>query len=154
MKNRRSLAYIIGICLGVPVMAGAAEITLYEGPNFQGRSMTFRSEANNLDPIGFNDRASSIVVRDGVWEGCSDAYFQGNCTLFRPGDYPQLDGQANRRISSLRVMEGQPIYHSSGSYSDSRYYAHDGYRADYYDPNRAYGYDRGYYGYPYHDHGQ
>jgi hypothetical protein len=154
MNSQRSFACVIAVCLAVPVTAAsAAEITLFEGPNFQGRSMTFSGEASNLDPIAFNDRASSIIVRDGVWEGCVDAYFQGGCTQFRPGEYPQLDGRFNRRISSLRVLQGQPSYLGQ-RYSDAGYYRRDGYRDGYYGRNRGDGYDRGYYGYPYIDHGQ
>jgi hypothetical protein len=89
---------------GVLSVASAAEITLFEGTNFQGRNITFTSEADNLDRTGFNDRASSIIVRDGVWEACSDAHFQGSCTRFRPGEYPQLDGRLERSISSLRLL--------------------------------------------------
>ncbi len=151
MKSQRSWAYIIGACLAIPVTVGAAEITLFEGPNFQGRSITFYGEANNLDPIGFNDRASSIVVRDGVWEGCSDAYFQGGCAQFRPGEYPQLNSQANHRISSLRLI-GQPMY-QSGNYSNSWYYAPGAYHDEYHGHNRGNGNDFGYYGFPYQDRG-
>jgi hypothetical protein len=171
-KSKRSFACAIAVWLAVPATAPlAAEITLFEGPNFQGRSMTFNGEASNLDPIGFNDRAASIVVRDGVWEACADAYFQGDCAQFRPGEYPQLDRRFNHSISSLRVLRGQ-------SYSDSGYYHRNGYPDGYpvpygYSPPYGYsvpngysipygysvpyrgdGYDRGYYGYPYHDHGQ
>src|SRR5450755_3214303 len=110
MTSKRSFAHIIAVCLTVPVTAAAAEITLFEGSNFQGRSITFNGEATNLDPIGFNDRAASIIVRDGVWEACVDAYFQGGCAQFRPGEYPQLDRRFNQSISSLRVVGGQPGY--------------------------------------------
>jgi len=153
MNRRRLFACVIAVCLAVPLTASAAEITLFEEPNFQGRSMTFSGEAGNLDPIGFNDRASSIIVRDGVWEGCVDAYFQGACTQLRPGEYPQLDRRFNHSISSLRVLQGQPSYLGQG-YPDARYYAGSGYRDRYYRGNAGDGYDRGYYGYPYHDHGQ
>ena len=150
-RRKRSFACVIAVCLAVPVTAAiAAEITLFEGPNFQGRSITFNGEARNLDPIGFNDRASSIIVRDGVWEGCVDAYFQGACAQFRPGEYPQLDRRFNHSISSLRVLQGQFNYRGS----DARYYGRDGQRDGYSEPYRGDGYDRGYYGYPYHDHGQ
>ena len=153
MTSKRSIAHIIAICLTVPVTASAAEITLFEGSNFQGRSITFNGEATNLDPIGFNDRAASIIVRDGVWEGCVDAYFQGGCAQFRPGEYPQLDRRFNQSISSLRVVGGQPGY-GGQRYPDAAYNARNGYRDDYYDRNRVDGHDRGYYGYPYRDHGQ
>ena len=51
MNRRRLFACVIAVCLAVPLSASAAEITLFEGPNFQGRSMTFSGEASNLDPI-------------------------------------------------------------------------------------------------------
>jgi ABC-type amino acid transport substrate-binding protein len=153
MRNQRLMACIVAATAAGPLTASAAEITLFEGPNFQGRSMTFTSDATSLDPTGFNDRAASVIVRDGVWEGCADAYFQGGCSQFRPGEYAQLDGQLNRRLSSLRILQGQPSYVGQRN-ADPGYYARDGVRDEYYGHNRATGYDRGYYGYPYHDHGQ
>src|SRR4029450_3508583 len=47
---------------------------------------------------------SSIIVRDGVWEVCSDAYFHGSCTQLQPGQYNRLDGMLNERISSGREI--------------------------------------------------
>jgi hypothetical protein len=109
MNIQRSVQLAVGLCLVAVLSAvGAAEITLFEGPNFQGRSMTFRGETSNLDQTGFNDRTSSIIVRDGVWEACVDAYFQGGCTQFQPGEYAQLEGRFDRSISSLRVLNERP----------------------------------------------
>jgi hypothetical protein len=68
--------------------------------------MAFRDAVPDLDPTGFNDRAASISVRDGTWEVCLDAYFQGSCMRLSPGDYPRLDQQFNDRISSLREIGG------------------------------------------------
>jgi hypothetical protein len=62
----------------------------------------------DISTRGFNDRTSSIIVRDGVWEACVDAYFQGGCIQLRPGEYPQLEGRFDRSISSLRVLSGRP----------------------------------------------
>jgi hypothetical protein len=106
MRLRQTVRFALGFCLFTVLgTASAAEITLFEGPNFQGRNMTLRGEADNLDRTGFNDLTSSIIVRDGVWEVCVDAYFQGGCTRLRPGEYPQLDRRFDRSISSLRVVE-------------------------------------------------
>ena len=109
MKIRRSFQIVLAFCLALIANAAtAAEITLFEGSNFQGRSMTLRGETSNLDGTGFNDRTSSIIVRDGVWEACVDAYFQGGCIQLQPGEYPQLEGRFDRSISSLRVLGGRP----------------------------------------------
>lgn len=86
------------------VTALAGEITLYERPGFQGRSMTLRSNIADFDRSNFNDRAESIVVRAGVWEVCTDARFNGRCVRLQPGEYPSLDGGLNDRISSAREV--------------------------------------------------
>src|SRR5438309_1153018 len=88
----------------------AAELTLYEGENFQGRSLTLRNDMRDLDRTNFNDRASSLRVERGYWIFCSDANFEGDCRTFGPGDYPNLPGDLNRRISSGRVISERYPY--------------------------------------------
>ncbi|MDQ2964022.1 MAG: beta/gamma crystallin family protein [Pseudomonadota bacterium] len=102
---RSLLCWAFGV---VATTAVAGEITLYEGENFQGRSLTLRGETRNFDRTTFNDRASSLVVRDGVWEVCTDAYFAGRCVTLRPGEYPVLEGGLDRRISSARQVADAP----------------------------------------------
>src|SRR6266700_2496241 len=95
------------LAAGLALATGAAlagEITLYERPGFQGRSMTLRNNMPDLDRTRFNDRAESIVVRDGVWEVCTDARYGGRCARLQPGEYPTLDGPLNDRISSAREV--------------------------------------------------
>src|SRR5439155_6986349 len=84
--------------------AMAGEIILCERPGFQGRSITLHGNMADLDRTNFNDRAESIVVRDGVWEVCTDARFSGRCVRLQPGDYPNLQGPLNDRISSAREV--------------------------------------------------
>jgi hypothetical protein len=83
----------------------AAEITLYEAPNFSGRSITIRGTVANFDRGSFNDRASSIFIRSGLWEVCTDAYFRGQCTRLGPGQYRNLAPVLNNSISSVRPVE-------------------------------------------------
>lgn len=69
---------VVGATLALAASAVfAGEITLFERPDFQGRRLTIRGTMSNLDRTDFNDRAESIAVRDGVWEVCSDAHFNG-----------------------------------------------------------------------------
>ncbi|HEY2864138.1 MAG TPA: beta/gamma crystallin-related protein [Casimicrobiaceae bacterium] len=82
----------------------AGEIELFENPAFQGRRMTLRGNTPDLDRTNFNDRAESIIVRDGEWEVCSDARFNGHCVRLRRGEYPNLDSSLNHRISSAREI--------------------------------------------------
>jgi hypothetical protein len=66
--------------------AVAGEITLYQSRDFRGDSLTLRRAAPDLERTGFNDTASSVIVRDGVWEAC--------------------EGTLNDRVSSVREIVG------------------------------------------------
>jgi hypothetical protein len=81
----------------------AAELVLYEHDNFNGRSFASRGRTENLAHVGFNDRASSVVVRGGRWELCTDADFRGQCITLSPGSYASLrDMGMNDNVSSVR----------------------------------------------------
>ena len=96
---------VVGASVALVASALAAgEITLFEREGFQGRRLTIRGTMSNLDRTDFNDRAESIIVRDGVWEVCSDARFSGQCTRLQPGEYPHLRGSLDRSISSVREV--------------------------------------------------
>ena len=54
-----------------------------------------------LSDVGFNDRATSLIIREGRWEFCEHADFRGECVVLGPGRYDMLD-RMNNRISSMR----------------------------------------------------
>jgi uncharacterized protein YcfJ len=82
-----------------------AQITLYQGESWHGRALTAMSPIANLNRVGFNDRASSVVVNDGRWEVCDDAGFRGRCVVLRQGSYESLSGMGlDNSISSVRPM--------------------------------------------------
>ncbi len=87
------------------------EIVLYDTEGFDGRTFSTREPVENLTRQGFNDRASSIAIRSGIWEVCSDARFSGRCVTLRAGQYPSLQSMAlNDRISSVRrVDDARPV---------------------------------------------
>jgi len=43
----------------------AADVTFYERENFRGRSFTTDRPVGSFERFGFNDRASSAIVRSG-----------------------------------------------------------------------------------------
>lgn len=103
--RRRTLA-ILGASLACAAPA-LAQITLYEHDAYGGRSFTSQANQMDLRRHGFNDRASSVVVRSGRWEICEDADFRGRCTVLRPGQYPSLSALGlNDRVSSVRSVSG------------------------------------------------
>ncbi len=94
--------------------AVAGEITLFEYADFGGRRVTLRGTISNFDPSGFNDRAASMVIRDGFWELCTDAFFRGRCATFGPGEYRSLQPSLTDTISSAREVSGPPPGSSPG----------------------------------------
>ena len=82
-----------------------AQVTFYEGEGFQGRSFTTQKRVGDFERYGFNDRASSVIVRRDRWEVCQDARFSGRCVVLRPGRYPSLAAMGlNDRVSSVRAV--------------------------------------------------
>ena len=82
-----------------------AQIVLYDNEGFAGRSFPANHEVGNFANVGFNDRASSVVVLGGPWEVCEHAGFGGRCMVLRPGRYPSLAAMGmNDRISSVRTV--------------------------------------------------
>lgn len=95
---------------GLLVAAGAAsaqQIIFFELSDFNGRRFGVNESVANMSSGGFNDRASSVVVRSGNWQLCTDAYFRGRCVTLNPGEYRNLGqiGLANQ-ISSARQLGG------------------------------------------------
>lgn len=91
--------------LAVAATASAAEVTLYSRDNFSGKRLNANDTIVNLANSGFNDRATSVIVRDGAWQLCDDAYFRGNCVTLERGRYPSLrEIGLDNRVSSAREM--------------------------------------------------
>jgi uncharacterized protein YcfJ len=108
--------------------AASAQVTFYEHEGFQGRSFTSDRPIANFERSGFNDRASSVIVRGGWWEACEDRRFGGQCVTLRPGNYPNLAAMGdNDRVSSVRPIDG-PRYGYDQRYGEPppRYAVNDG----------------------------
>lgn len=100
---KRTLTGALLLAASLFSLAHAGELTLYEHARFGGREVTLRGPTPDLVALGFNDRASSMVVRSGRWEVCVDAGFGGACTIVEPGEYPTLE-RLNDQISSVREV--------------------------------------------------
>ncbi|CAG2242502.1 unnamed protein product [Mytilus edulis] len=92
------------------------KITLYEGANFKGRSMTFTEGHANMEDAGFYDCASSVIVEGGVWVLYQNHSYKGNICVVMEGDRTNLVGgtptekdtkvhQFNNSVSSLKPLE-------------------------------------------------
>jgi uncharacterized protein YcfJ len=89
----------------MPPPVQVSHVTFFEHEGFQGRTFTTETEIRNLNRNGFNDRASSAVVRGERWEVCEDARYRGRCVVLRRGQYPSLAAMSlNDRVSSVRAV--------------------------------------------------
>jgi len=88
-----------------------AQVTFYENEGFRGRMFTTSKPVGDFARIGFNDRASSVVVDGGRWEACEDARFGGHCAVLKQGSYESLRGMGlDDRISSVRPVNAHTQY--------------------------------------------
>jgi hypothetical protein len=85
--------------------AFAGQLTLFADHNFNGNQVTLEGDVPNLRDVGFNDRASSIIVRSGTWQICEHKDFGGYCAELTPGEYRELP-RFNDSVSSIREVRG------------------------------------------------
>ena len=99
----------IGLALAGAAATASAQVTFFEHDGFRGRSFTTDRSIGDFARLGFNDRASSVIVRSGRWELCDDARFGGRCVVLRPGRYASLSAmRMNDRVSSVRRAGSRP----------------------------------------------
>lgn len=96
-------ALLLGALMLAGAVAQAGEMTLFSRDNFGGREVTLRDVTPDLVEMGFNDKASSMVIRSGRWEVCVDSEFRGDCRVFERGEYRNLE-RFNNAISSAREV--------------------------------------------------
>jgi hypothetical protein len=98
----------LGLLVALAATQVAAQVRVFEDSNFRGRAFTVDRAMPDLSRAGFNDRASSVVVRSGSWQLCSDGRFGGRCVNLGPGRYPSLEAMGmNDRVSSIRPARRQ-----------------------------------------------
>ncbi|MES2939650.1 MAG: beta/gamma crystallin-related protein [Pseudomonadota bacterium] len=82
-----------------------AQIVLYEGEGFRGRSVVVERdrEVRNVERRALGDTAASAVVEGGRWEVCERPRFEGRCAVLRRGNYPDLRNTGLQwNIASIR----------------------------------------------------
>ena len=124
-----ALKTALGVVGIVVATQAAAQVTLYSREDFRGESFTADRDIRNMERRGFNDFASSAVVRGGDWQVCEDARFEGRCAVLRPGDYPSLRTMGlGNRISSMRAVEHYGYNDNRRYVASGDYYRRDGER--------------------------
>ncbi|CAG2195651.1 CRYB [Mytilus edulis] len=89
------------------------ECTVY-ADTFNGRSLTFSDDVENLKWYKFDNKMSSIEVKSGAWVGYQHPNYAGDQSLFLKGQYEASDkpndegGFKNDRISSFGKIMLKP----------------------------------------------
>ena len=74
---------------------------LFNDVGLRGRRVGVSHDIRTLRDIGFNDNANSMVIHYGTWEFCEHSDYGGQCRVYGPGRYQDLQDFIDR-ISSLR----------------------------------------------------
>ena len=93
----------------------AAQVTAFKDQNFKGAELALEQAANDLTRVNFHDQISSIVVRQGAWQVCTQPGFQGDCVVLQPGAYATLPARINHRIESMREVPAQAARADAGT---------------------------------------
>ena len=83
-----------------------ADIVLYRDPDFRGSAYGLNRDAWSLSDLYFNDEVSSIEVREGRWEVCTDSNFRGQCKIIDASQNSLGPVRLNDNISSIRRVGG------------------------------------------------
>lgn len=99
-------AALTALAAAAPASAqGIGTATLYELPNFQGRSVTITQGSSDLGDYKWNDRAQSAKF-NGPWRACEHDKFEGRCQTIR-GDVADLTTYGlMAQISSMEPAGG------------------------------------------------
>lgn len=81
-----------------------AALEVFAAAGLRGASVDVNSDRDDFADIGFNDRASSIRVRHGYWQLCSDANYHGSCRVYSAGTY-DLTRSLEGKLSSARQVD-------------------------------------------------
>ena len=94
--------------LAQPRQIGGVGITVFEDPDFRGKSATFRDNVPDLRRYDLNDRISSLRIAQGeTWEACIDIDYGGRCIVFTGVESNLRERSGwNDEISSLRRVRG------------------------------------------------
>jgi hypothetical protein len=79
----------------------AGAIDIYPGADFHGRPMRVVSDTATLEQA--SGEASSLVIHEGTWQLCSQAFYEGYCRTFEPGRYASL-GRLDNRVASAKLI--------------------------------------------------
>lgn len=81
---------------------GNAPVILFQHPDFRGDALPVDGAIPHLNRLRFNDRVSSIAIKSGAWEVCTDPNFRGRCEIIDHSVGQTNYYRLNDNITSIR----------------------------------------------------
>ena len=85
----------------VPPPAPPTIITVYDQPNFKGRSLSFEKRVPSLAALQFNDVIASVKIKGRDWVLCENRNFFGKCVRIREKEKNLKRLKIDGKVSSL-----------------------------------------------------
>ena len=80
------------------------DVIVYTDDNYGGASLGLNKDIRSLRDFDFDNRISSIEIRSGDWEFCTNTYFNGTCEILDADELRLRDFGLNDNISSIRQV--------------------------------------------------
>lgn len=78
-------------------------VFIYEDYSYKGKTLTLTASCSDFVTIGFNDKASSCIVKKGTWSFYEHVNYKGKKITLEPGCYPNLNTLGNDILSSVQL---------------------------------------------------
>jgi hypothetical protein len=103
-----ALAGVAGALAAAPTVPPTTSITVFDQPNFQGRSMTFERSVPSLAALDFNDLPRSVRIKGRDWVLCEHRNFMGKCVRVRAKEKDLKRLKIAGQVSSLYPVPMAP----------------------------------------------
>ncbi len=88
---------------------------LYDGQRYSGAPQPVTTDVERLGAMRFDDRASSINIREGVWEICEGPRFEGRCEVLSTSVDDLAEIGLNNAISSIRPYSDSAAFRQASA---------------------------------------
>jgi hypothetical protein len=106
-----ALTGVVGAFAAAPGTSNApppTSITVFDKPNFTGRSLTFERSVPSLAALDFNDLPRSVRIKGRDWVLCEHRNFMGKCVRVRAKEKDLKRLKIAGQVSSLYPVPVAP----------------------------------------------
>ena len=91
--------------MSVPIQEPVVPVCfIYQDTNAKGPTLVATGDISNMVQVGFNDKASSIIISKGDWALFEHIDYKGKKIILGPGTYDNLHTLGNDTLSSIKLL--------------------------------------------------